>query len=125
MLAGIERSASGPESYNTGSRRDGVRNVLGLRGNRTSVARDFRPVVADEILVAATRKLGERNDRKSFGEADRVGEQLRNVLPPWWSFVLLTSSSPNTFRLRRVKRFPVPLTSVAFAGVMHFRISLQ
>ena len=29
-------------------------------------ARDFRPVVADEILVAATRKLGERNDRKSL-----------------------------------------------------------
>ena len=82
--------------------------------------RDFRPVVADAILIAATRKLGERNDRMSFGEAGRVGEQMQNGLPPW-------NSSPNTFQLRRMKRFPIPLTSAAFAGVdvMHFRISLQ
>ena len=81
-------------------------------------ARDFRPVVADAILAAATKKLGERNDRKSLGEAGRVGEQLQNILPPW-------SSSPNTFLVRRMKHFPFPFTSAAFAGVMHFRISLQ
>ena len=78
------------------------------------------------LLLPPETELGERNVRMSFGEADRVGERLRNVLPPWWSFVLPISSSPNTFQLRRVKRFPVPLTSAAFASVIHFRrISLQ
>ena len=57
-------------------------------------------------------------NRYNIGEAGRVGEQLQNILPPW-------SSSPNTFQLRRMKRFPFPLTSAAFAGVMHFRIRLQ
>ena len=86
--------------------------------SRKHPARDFRPVVADAILAAATKKLGGRNYRKSLSEAGRVGEQLQNILPPW-------SSSPNTFLVRRMKRFPLPLTSAAFAGVMHFRTSLQ
>ena len=73
-------------------------------------ARDFRPVAADAVLVAATKN--------PLGEAGRVGEQLQNILPPW-------SSSPNTFQGRRMKRFPFPLPSAAFAGVMHFHISFQ
>ena len=48
-------------------------------------------------------------NRYNIGEAGRVGEQLQNILPPW-------SSSPNTFQLRRMKRFPFPLTSAAFAA---------
>ena len=60
-------------------------------------------VVADAILVAATRNLGKRNDRKSLGEAGRVGEQLQNILLPW-------SSSPNTIQLITSQKEALPFS---------------
>ena len=66
------------------------------------------------------------NDREPFREADHVAEQPRIVLSTLWSFGLLfVSSSNRSFQLRRMKCFPVPLTSAAFPGVVRFRISLQ
>ena len=60
-------------------------------------------VVADAILLAATRNLGKRNDRKSLGEAGRVSEQLQNILLPW-------SSSPNTIQLITSEKEALPFS---------------
>ena len=58
------------------------------------------------LLLPPETELGERNVRMSFGEADRVGERLRNVLPPWWSFVLPISNSPKYFSTSESEALP-------------------